>query len=148
MRDQYERQQALKSKMLDKLEKDCNRLTTLGTKLDEIGDDVLNRLGSAIKEKQISPYKSAVAYSKLIDGISKLHKMSMDVYDRINGVVVGVDDMSIEEAVEVDQVEIDQQNNLRRDAEKLVLLLVQHDQKRLHPDELQKQREAKKAANE
>ena len=144
MKEYFERQQKIKQEMLSNLEHDYARHKEIKKKLDSIGDDVFTRLGEAIKDKALSPYKSAMAYGKLIDGVYKLQDMSLKIYDRINGVVMGGDeeDLSLEEVVEVDVKEIEFSANLRRDAEKLVLMLVKDDNKKPHPDDLQKKREA------
>ena len=141
-KDYYERQQKLKQDMLTKLEKDSSRLDKLGNKLDTIIDETLDRLDNANKQKNITPYKMAVATSKMIDGITKLQKQSMDIYDRIHGVVLGSTDETIEETVDVDSEEVEQTKMARRHAEKLVLLLVQSDEKKPHPDQKKPESEA------
>lgn len=141
-KEHLERQQVLKQKMLEKLETDAKRLNTVGKKLDGLIDTTLDRLKEQIENKNISAYKSAQAVHRMIDGITKLNKQSMDLYDRINGILIEspLDESNEEDAVIVEDVkELEAVRNVRKDAEKLILLLVKSDNTKPHPDELKRE---------
>jgi hypothetical protein len=140
-KEHLERQQVLKQKMLEKLETDAKRLNSVGKKLDGLIDTTLDRLKEQIENKNISAYKSAVAVHKMIDGITKLNKQSMDLYDRINGILIETPDDAVEDTVvdAEDVKELEAVRSVRKDAEKLILLLVKSDNTKPHPDDLNKE---------
>ena len=118
----YLKGDAMKRRMLDRLEVISDELEGQQTQLRSMGKMVLDKVEIAIKEDQITPYKMAIAYSKCTESLSRIAKMQMDLWDRLNG-TVGALGQPLEEIVD-DVVEDDVDIKIQREAEALVLELV------------------------
>lgn len=84
----FKRQEQIQMGLLEEMEESTERLKSIKRKVNKIEDKILAKLTKAIDEGEIPPYKAAIAYSKLIDGITKMEKTRLDVYDRVSGTTI------------------------------------------------------------
>lgn len=118
-----DRKKQLQEKMLFKLEHANNRLEITQQIVDEMQDDVLKNISKAVKDNKMTPYKQAMVFSRVVDGVYKLHRISMDIYDRVAG-VAGVETLEEQEAEDSQEKEF--AIECEREAEKVLLHIVKN----------------------
>lgn len=119
----HKREDLVKRSMLDRLENISDDLSSRQEKLKTIGDLVLEQIEEAVRDKTITPYKGAVAYSKCVESWNRIANVHLSLYDRLSG-TVGLFGKAIE-MPEVEEEEVDIE--IQRQAEALVVELVRED---------------------
>jgi hypothetical protein len=110
--------------LLEDLESSNARLRDNKEWLVKIEQNVLKKVHEAIENDTLSPYKAAVAFKNIAEGMAKVETIRLGIYDRLSGTIGIWADQSNEEgeADANDRLRVDPE--YERAAESMVLEMV------------------------
>lgn len=118
-----EKREHVQRLVLQDLEDASIALRETREKLRKIEKHALDNLLEAFEENKLTPYKGAVAFHKMVEGVTKVENLRIQLYDRIQGMTWVDQPENVPETVE------DLQNHAarqlqRKTAEQLTLEIV------------------------